>query len=71
MSTTTHKVRSESRSVKLPYLPWLECVDPKYAVACVENGCGWIYDQRNGACPKCGSKAALHVWKSLNGRSAA
>lgn len=44
VSTTTHKLRSESRPVKLPYLPWLECVDPKFAVACVENGCGWIYD---------------------------
>lgn len=41
------------------------------ALLCVESDCEMVYDSLAGACPKCGSRAALNVRCILERRSAA
>lgn len=62
MQTVVKKIDPEPRHVKVRP-PWFSTIPGDLALLCLD--CQAIWDIRAGAC-SCGSKAALHILKTLD-----
>lgn len=65
MQSVTNKVIPDQRHVKVRPL-YTDTIPGEMLVLCMDCNTGW--DLRATTCPACGSRAALHVIKTLDRR---